>query len=122
MNVSDVTFSSQTVKRDWRGETLMFLVDLGRGTISIFPAFPLQGVGRLAYTVRQRAGRPYGKNCVFRIIFIFVRLFLFLLCLYCYSILLTIILFASRPFLVVRLLVSLKRVLLDNISLFIVRV
>ena len=54
--------------------------------------------------------------------FLFIRLFLFLLCVYCYSILLTIISFMSHPFSIIVLFFSLKSVLLYTISLFIFRV
>ena len=58
MNVSAVKFSSQTVKRDGHGETLLSLVDPGSTTISIFDALPLWEVGRLAFTAQQCNGRP----------------------------------------------------------------
>ena len=50
MNVSTIAWSSQTVKRDRRGKTILSLVDHGSATIFIVPALPLNKVGSLTYT------------------------------------------------------------------------
>ena len=54
-----VVFSSQTVKRDGRIETLLSLVDPVSATVSVFPAIPFQEVIRLAFTSQQHANRLY---------------------------------------------------------------